>query len=118
MSSFNPLVVLAHAALAPAIPTAWLVDSPRLAAQRSLTCTGNAAIHPRHLVITADNMAAWKEQGRRVHTWTVNEPARAVELARLGVDCLISDNPGLLLQALGAAARVTERDAARRDLAE
>jgi glycerophosphoryl diester phosphodiesterase len=118
MSSFNPLVVLAHAALAPAIPTAWLVDSPRLAAQRSLTSTGNAAIHPRHLLITAETMAAWKQQGRRVHTWTVNEPERAVELARLGVDCLISDNPGVLLAALGSAARVPERDAAGCELAE
>ena len=118
MSSFNPLVVLAHAAFAPAIPTAWLVDSPRLAAQRSLTCTGNAALHPRHLLITADSMAAWKERGQRVNTWTVNEPERAVELARLGVDCLISDNPGLLLNALGSAARAPERDPRGRDLAE
>lgn len=118
MSSFNPLVVLAHASLAPGIPTAWLVDSPRLAAQRSLTSTGNAALHPRHLLITADNMAVWKEQGRRVHTWTVNEPERAIELATLGVDCLISDNPGSLLSALGAAARAAERDTRGAELAE
>jgi len=111
-------VVLAHAALAPGIPTAWLVDSPRLAGQRSLTCTGNAALHPRHLVITAENLAVWKQQGRRVHTWTVNEPARAIELAALGVDCLISDNPGLLLEALGSAGRAAERDARGRELAE
>jgi glycerophosphoryl diester phosphodiesterase len=117
MSSFNPLVVLAHAALAPAIPTAWLVDSPRLAAQRSLTATGNTALHPRHLLITAASIATWKEQGRRVNTWTVNEPARAVELARLGVDCLISDNPGLLIESLGSAARTAERDARGRELA-
>lgn len=118
MSSFNPLVVLAHAALAPAIPTAWLVDSPRLAAQRSLASTGNAALHPRHLLITTETMALWKEQGQRVHTWTVNEPERALELARLGVDCLISDNPGLLLSALGSAGRAAERDAPGRELAE
>lgn len=118
MSSFNPLVVLAHAALAPAIPTAWLVDTPRLAGQRSLTSTGNAALHPRHLLVTAESMAGWKLQGRRVHTWTVNEPERAIELARLGVDCLISDNPGRLLGALGSAARAPDCDARGRELAE
>ena len=41
----------------------------------------------------------------RVHTWTVNDPARARELALLGVDCLISDNPGALKQALETSER-------------
>jgi glycerophosphoryl diester phosphodiesterase len=40
-----------------------------------------------------------------VLTWTVNEPARARELAALGVDCLITDNPGALKHALDTPAR-------------
>jgi hypothetical protein len=40
-----------------------------------------------------------------VHTWTVNDPHRARELAALGVDCLITDNPALLRSALEPSAR-------------
>jgi glycerophosphoryl diester phosphodiesterase len=62
------------------------------------------ALHPKHTLIDAEQMERWKRHVPRVHTWTVNDPERARELARLGVDCLISDNPGLLRSALEAAA--------------
>jgi len=35
--------------------------------------------------------------GGRVIAWTVNEPARAVELARMKVDGICSDIPGSIL---------------------
>ncbi|MEY4549310.1 MAG: hypothetical protein RL685_5505 [Pseudomonadota bacterium] len=103
VSCFNPIVVQLHGLLAPSIPTAWLVDSPLLSRMPLLPHSGSAAIHPKESLINAESLALWKRQGFRVHTWTVNDPERACELARLGVDCLISDNPGALKHALAGA---------------
>lgn len=100
VSCFNPVVVQLHGMLAPSIPTAWLVDSPLLCRMPLLPHSGSAAIHPHESLINAESLALWKRQGFRVHTWTVNDVGRAAELARLGVDCLISDTPGAIKRAL------------------
>lgn len=100
VSSFSAATVVAHARLAPEVPGAWLVDSPRLASLSPLCRIGSAAVHPRESLITAERVRRWRRWGRRVHAWTVNDPERARELAKLGVHCLISDNPGKLRAAL------------------
>lgn len=43
-------------------------------------------------------------KGRKVWAWTVNDPARMRELARAGVDALLSDDPALALETLAAKA--------------
>ena len=118
VSSFNPLAVLAHRALSPGVPTAWLVESPLLSGLGPLTSTGSVAFHPKESLVTPSSISSWKRRGQRVHVWTVNDVARARELAALGVDCLITDNPGLLKSALGPAARVTDGDPRRGGLAK
>jgi len=100
VSCFNPLIVELHALLAPSIPTAWLVDSPLLCRLPLLPSVGRAAFHPKHSLLNAAAVARWEESGLRVHTWTVNDDQRARELAAFGVDCLISDRPGGIRQAL------------------
>lgn len=102
VSCFNPIIVQLHGLFAPSIPTAWLVDSPLLCRVPLLAHAGSAAIHPKESLINAETLGLWKRQGFRVHTWTVNDPARARELAELGVDCLITDRPLAILQALAA----------------
>jgi glycerophosphoryl diester phosphodiesterase len=118
ISSFNPLVALVHEALAPRVPTAWLIDSALLVGTAARLWTRRAPLHPKASLIDAARMREWKLQGRRVHTWTVNDPDRARELAALGVDCLISDNPGSLLRALAPAAGVADAHAGWRELAK
>jgi len=105
VSCFNPIVVQLHGLFAPSVPTAWLVDSPLLSRMPLLAHAGSAAVHPNESLITAETLAAWKRQGFRVHAWTVNDPARARELAELGVDCLITDQPGAIRQALAEGSR-------------
>jgi glycerophosphoryl diester phosphodiesterase len=100
ISCFNPLVVRLHGMLAPSVPTAWLLDSPVLSRVPILPRAGSAALHPREGLINAASLAAWKRQGFRVHTWTVNDVERARELAALRIDGLISDEPGKLLRSL------------------
>jgi glycerophosphoryl diester phosphodiesterase len=107
VSCFNPLILLAHAKLAPRVPTAWLIDSPHLAGSAARFWKRGAALHPKQSLITTARMREWKGQGRRIHVWTVNDPAQACELANLGVDCLISDHPALLLRALDLTAGAT-----------
>jgi glycerophosphoryl diester phosphodiesterase len=104
VSSFDMLAVLAHRVLAPTVASAWLVESELALRLPLLSRAGSVALHPKHTLIDAEQMERWKRHVPRVHTWTVNDPERARELARLGVDCLISDNPGLLRSALEAAA--------------
>lgn len=104
VSCFNPIVVQLHGLFAPSIPTAWLVDSPLLCRMPLLAHAGSAAVHPKESLINAETIAIWKRQGFRVHTWTVNDPARARELAALGVDCIITDQPGAIRQALASPA--------------
>jgi len=103
VSCFNPVVLQLHGLFAPSIPTAWLVDSPTLSRMPLLPHAGSAALHPKESLITAEALAGWKRQGFRVHAWTVNERARARELSALGVDGLISDQPGAILRALADA---------------
>jgi glycerophosphoryl diester phosphodiesterase len=104
VSCFNAALIAAHAVIAPEVPSAWLVESPRLAMLAPLVWTGNTAVHPKAALVTAERVARWKSWGRRVHVWTVNDVERARELAALGVDCLISDNPGTLRAALASGA--------------
>jgi glycerophosphoryl diester phosphodiesterase len=118
ISSFHPLVVLGHRALAPSVPSAWLVESVRAADLDWLALAGSAAFHPKHTLITRQRMDRWKARVSRVHTWTVNDPKRARELAELGVDALITDAPGALLRALDPAARAADVHAPGGGLAE
>jgi glycerophosphoryl diester phosphodiesterase len=118
ISSFHPLAVLAHRALAPRVASAWLLESPTLAELPILAHAGSMALHPKHTLITAARLARWKTRVARVHTWTVNDPNRALELAALGVDCLITDEPGRLRRALDPTARGTNTNPGGSDLAK
>jgi len=118
ISSFNLLAVLAHRALAPQVASAWLVESELGHRLPLLARAGSVALHPKHTLIDAARLAAWKRHVPRVHTWTVNDPQRARELAALGVDCLITDNPALLRGALDSAARAANGHAGGRGLAK
>jgi glycerophosphoryl diester phosphodiesterase len=57
---------------------------------------GVDALHPHHMVIDADYMAACRKAGIQVNTWTVNDPVRARELWAMGVDAIITDDPAAI----------------------
>jgi len=103
-SSFHPFFVWWLARCVPSLPRAWLVhDQQRLFKYApGLAQLGASALHPQHTLVTAARMARLKSRGFPVNVWTVNEPARARQLARLGVDAIISDNPGEILAALSS----------------
>jgi len=62
-----------------------------------------AAVHPHHALCTAASVASWHRRGYAVNVWTVDDRARIRELADMGVDAIITNDP--------AAARLTLRSA-------
>jgi glycerophosphoryl diester phosphodiesterase len=64
---------------------------------------GARAVHPEHALVTTPRMAAWRNKNMLVGVWTVNDPARARVLSTLGVDYIVSDNPGSATAALAKA---------------
>jgi glycerophosphoryl diester phosphodiesterase len=64
---------------------------------------GLAAVHPSQQLVDAAALAAWRQAGQLVNVWTVNDAARARELALSGVDGIITDDVPLVLGALTAA---------------
>jgi glycerophosphoryl diester phosphodiesterase len=103
LSSFNPLTLQRFRAIMPDVPIGFLyapdvpADIQGLMRQIGLP---HEARHPYHAMIDSAYMAWAKSEGYRVNTWTVNDPARAVELRNLGVDGIITDKPDVILQAL------------------
>lgn len=107
LSSFDPRFVWALARALPAVPAAFLfhTKSPvaraaALVGAASFSRLGARAVHPEHTLITAQRMQGWRSRQALVGTWTVNDAERACELARLGVDYIVSDRPGAVLSAL------------------
>jgi glycerophosphoryl diester phosphodiesterase len=99
LSSFKIEALEAARDLAPELPRGLLAQRLGEGWQdlaRRLDC---ATIHPNERPLTAARVAAIKQAGYPVLAWTVNSPARAVELRDWGVDSLITDVPA----ALGAA---------------
>jgi len=101
-SSFDPRLVMALSYLLPWIPSGWLVEQARgVPARIGLArLVRAAAVHPHRSLVTDDSIRPWKAEGRAVNVWTVNEVDEARRLAAIGVDTIITDEPGKILDAL------------------
>lgn len=104
LSSFDPRFIWRLSRALPNIPSAFLfhTKSPMaraaaLVGAATFSRLGARAVHPEHVLVTEARMAAWRSKGVLVGVWTVNDPARARELSALGVDYIVSDNPGAIL---------------------
>jgi glycerophosphoryl diester phosphodiesterase len=107
LSSFDPRFVWRLARSLPQIPSAFLfhTKSPMaraaaLVGAATFSRLGARAVHPEHVLVTEPRMQAWRSRQALVGVWTVNDEARAKELSRLGVDYIVSDRPGAILQAI------------------
>jgi glycerophosphoryl diester phosphodiesterase len=102
VSSFNLASVDAVRAASTRIPTA-LLTVPALDQSWAIAIAaerGHAAWHPHHTSVTAELMAEARAAGLRVNTWTVDDPARMLELAALGVDGIVTNLPDVALATL------------------
>jgi glycerophosphoryl diester phosphodiesterase len=71
---------------------------PPLALLREL---GAEYWNPMFGFVTPDGVAAVHEAGRRVSTWTVDEPADMTRVLEAGVDAVVSNHIGALVAQLG-----------------
>ncbi len=98
-SSFHPWLVRAMVAALPDYCSCWLIHEKQQAFRTAALfwSLGAAGVHPEHTLVTAERLQRWRRAGALVNTWTVNAPEEARRLSELGVDALISDNPGALV---------------------
>jgi len=91
LSSFSDAALAAAQETVPALPRAYLCD--RLPADWLARCAGLGcvALDAEHSLLDASVIDAAHAAGLRVAAWTVNDAARARELATLGLDMLITD---------------------------
>ena len=101
ISSFRLATVDRCRALAPEVPTAWLVMQLDEAVVTTSAEHGHAAVHPWELSVTAAMVERCHDAGLAVNVWTCDDPARAIELDGWDVDGIVTDVPDIILEALG-----------------
>ncbi len=97
ISSFSAMSLAAVRALQPTWPLgliAWSLPEDWAQALQALECV---SIHLAEASLTAEIIRLPREAGYRVAAFTVNDGARARSLLTMGVDSLITDNPGHIL---------------------
>ena len=62
---------------------------------------GADALHPFYMCVTRLYVERAHRAGIQVNPWTVNRESTAKKLIKLGVDGIITDNPGLMNMLLG-----------------
>lgn len=58
------------------------------------------AVHPEHVLVTPQRVRQWRRLGLAIGAWTVDDPARARELASMGVTAIITNDPAGILSAV------------------
>jgi glycerophosphoryl diester phosphodiesterase len=108
--AFNPDVVVRVRTLAPRLRTTLLVAQAHVALvdarpedaiewARGVGATDAGLQHP---LVTPGVVAAAREVGLGLGTWTVNDEPTMRRLAALGVDVITTDRPDLAREVLGA----------------
>jgi glycerophosphoryl diester phosphodiesterase len=104
-SSFHPGLVVALALGLPRFARAWLVHRGQRILKRApfFRALGADGVHPEHALVTSEALSRWKHRPAIVNAWTVNAASEARRVADLGVDGIVSDHPGAILDAFSAA---------------
>jgi glycerophosphoryl diester phosphodiesterase len=101
VSSFDHFSVRRMKALLPAVPGGILYDARLIDPFEAARLAHADAVHPGWPNVTPDLVGEAHRRGLAVAVWTVNDEDTIVELARMGVDVLITDVPDLARRALG-----------------
>ncbi len=101
VSSFDPYVLQRFSRELPHVMVGFLHGPiTQVDAEALMSGIPHQARHPHHSIIDETYMRWARENAYYVNTWTVNSPQRARELQRLGVNCVITDKPDLVMAAL------------------
>jgi glycerophosphoryl diester phosphodiesterase len=102
-SSFHPLNLIRVRRRLPDTPVAILTqvgEQGRLLRGWLGRWVSPEVVHPYYLDVTDDYLDAEHRRGRRVNTWTVNDPNEIKRLFKIGIDGIITDDPRLARQVL------------------
>lgn len=83
------------------LPTAWLTLDASADQIRDLAAAGHRALHPEVSFVTPAMLAACREAGLALNTWTCDDPHRMAELVAWGVDGICTNVPDVALEVLG-----------------
>ncbi|MFO0760247.1 MAG: glycerophosphodiester phosphodiesterase family protein [Byssovorax sp.] len=102
ISCFHPLLLAGIAALCPSPPRALLLHRSGWERPAALWARLHGLhVHPEASVTTRDLVERSHARGRVVNAWTVNDPDEARRLDAIGVDGIITDDPGRMRALLG-----------------
>lgn len=103
VACFDPETLAAIRRLRPELTTAVITAAGFDAASNLETALagGHGICSVEHLALTPAFVERAHEAGRDVYAWTTDEPERVRELASMGVDALMCDDPARALAALG-----------------
>jgi glycerophosphoryl diester phosphodiesterase len=100
VSSFSPAAVWRWRQQRPDVPCGLLWQRPRpwrrpwpLRTDWLLPLLSPFAVHPEANLCTPTAVAGWRRRGYAVNVWTVDEPARVLAVAGLGVSAIITNAP-------------------------
>jgi glycerophosphoryl diester phosphodiesterase len=97
VSSFHPRAIWMWQRRAPRIPAGLLFEA---AAARPLRAAWARhwlrpyALHPESVLCTPEQVRRWHRRGYMVNVWTVDDPGALRSLAAMGVDGIITNDPG------------------------
>lgn len=91
LSSFEIDALEAAQQAAPELPRGLLLDAWRNDWRALTERLGCVSLHLNHKLLNAQRTAEIKAAGLRILVYTVNQPQRAAELLRWGVDCICTD---------------------------
>lgn len=101
ISCFDLGTVDACHELAPELPTAFLVLDPRGTESIEVAAAhGHRAIHPWVPMVDEAFVEQAHAAGLVVNTWTIDDPARIVELAAWGTDGVVTNVPDVAREAV------------------
>ena len=103
VSSFDMATIDAVRHIAPSLRTGFLCTMPKpdaTTAVADVARRGHVAIHPLHLAVNGELVAAAHAVGLEVNVWTVDDPARMLELAAWGADAVITNVPDIAISTL------------------
>lgn len=100
LCSFSAMALAAQRALQPDWPSGFNALQRSNGWQRQLQALGSHAFHLLDREITPDVASQVRAEGYGLVAYTINEPARAVELLSWGVDSVVTDRPAEILAAL------------------
>jgi len=102
-SSFHPLNLIRVRRRLPDVPVAILTQADqkgRLLRGWFGRLFSPKFLHPYYTDVTQTSLEAAHRLGRRVNTWTVNDPDEMRRLYKIGIDGIITDDPLLARQVL------------------